>query len=103
MKIKHVAFLQPTKSHKQKNHNSSNNYDREEDFHDNVWYKENITRYNKLRDIDLKECPHVVWSKHCGKCKRVVSSEMTDADYLDYLQLQKDFNRLENILIRWMN
>jgi hypothetical protein len=75
-------------------------YETEEPLFDNQYYSEAYSRYEAKRNKDLEHCDHHKWSKHCAICNRIVSSEMTDQDYLDYLKLKRDYDRLETVVIR---
>lgn len=66
------------------------------------WHTHQLLQYDIQRNKDLKNCSHAHWSKWCTRCRRVVSSELTDEQYLDYLQLKKDYTKLETIIINYI-
>ena len=65
-------------------------FETDDDLIDKNYYPDLISRYNKARDKDLKNCSHEHWSKHCKTCNRIVSSELTDEQFKDYLKLKQD-------------
>ena len=69
---------------------------------DKDWYPQHLNKYEKQRSKDLQTCTHEVWSKKCAVCQRIVSSEMTDAEHLDYMQLRQDYAILESTIITFL-
>jgi hypothetical protein len=74
----------------------------DEDLIDKTYYKAHMSRYEKAREKDLKNCKHEKWSKTCQVCKRVITSETTDWEHIELHQLQEDYKKLELILVQYI-